>query len=245
MTVGSSTASAPRPASVAGPAGTGAPLSLVDLALSPRVGGEVRRLGTNDVALDPARDAGSVLLVRDGSLRVYALLPDGRERLAQIIGAGHWTGVEALAGSNPSRTRVKAAEESLVVVVDAGRLIAAAVAEPAVGRELIRQLARLAMSLTHQLTEVTLLDCESRLVHALLRLSRTGGGERDGSRVTLRLTQQDLADALGIARETVNGMLQRLAQLQLVTKRRGRISFDLVQLEQWVTHLDAAGGQNQ
>jgi CRP-like cAMP-binding protein len=97
------------------------------------------------------------------------------------------------------------------------------------------------VSLNAQVTETTLLNCECQLVHALLRLSRHSAGERDGSRVTLKLTQQDLADAIGIARETVNGMLSKLAELQLIAKRRGRISFDLVQLEQWASHLDAAG----
>jgi CRP/FNR family transcriptional regulator, cyclic AMP receptor protein len=215
--------------------------TLADIALAPQAGAEFRRLAAEDVAWDAERDAGKIIFVRDGLLRVYHGLPGGRQRLVQLVGAGNWAGIEALAGTNGTRTKIVAAANSLIVLVDAGKFLSIAMTDPTTGVELVKQLARYSVSLNTQLTESTLLDCECQLVHTLLRLSRCGGGEKDGTRVTLRLTQQDLADALGIARETVNGMLQRLTQLQLVNKRRGRISFDLVQLEQWALHIDAAG----
>lgn len=217
-------------------------MSLVELAASPRCGGEVRRVRAHDTVLDPSHDAKLLTFVRSGALRVYASLgAGGRERLSEVIGPGQWAGVEALAGLSASRTRAVAAEDSVVVVVEAGKLLSAAVSDANVGRELIRQLARQTASRTHELSEATLLACDCRLVHALLRFGRTGAAQRNGTQVTLKLTQQDLADTLGVARETVNGMLQRLAQLQLIAKRRGRIIFDVVQLEQWARHIDAPG----
>lgn len=216
--------------------------TLADLAFSPAAGAEFRHVQPNEVAWDAVRDAGKIVFVREGLLRVYQGLSQGRQRLVQLVGAGHWAGAEAFAGNvngSAAKTRIVAAETSHVALVDANKFIQLAMADANLGRELVRQLARFATGLNVQLTEATLLDCERQLLHALLRLSRNGGGNRDGGRVTLRLTQQDLADSLGIARETANGMLQRLAEQQLIQKRRGRISFDVAQLEQFAATADA------
>jgi len=213
---------------------------LIELALSAHLMPEIRRLAPGDSAWDAARDAGKVLFVREGILRVYHALGDDRRRLAKMIGPGTWVGAEVIGGGNGANLRIISDGAAVVVLVDATRFVEAALADRNAGRELIRQLARQVASVHTQLSEVTLLNCECQLVHTLLRLARNGAATCQGTRVTLNITQQDLADALGIARETVNGMLQRLADLQLVQKRRGRISFDLVQLEQWAQHIDAA-----
>lgn len=219
---------------------------LVNLALSPQANGQTRHVQANEPAWDPKTDAGTVVFVREGLLRVYHGVSEGRKRLVGLVAPGGFAAVESLAGANASATTIVAAEPSTVTLVDADRLVQLALSEPDAGRELLGQLARTAVQLNSQVTETTLLDCESQLVHALLRLGRTavddnGNGnaapEAAGAgRVTLRLTQQDLADALGIARETVNGMLQRLGEQQLIAKRRGRISFDIAQLEQRASH---------
>lgn len=214
----------------------GAPHALIDLALSPAAGGQTRRLEANEPAVSPRDDAGKVVFVREGLLRVYHALSEGKRRLVGLVSVGQFAGIEALAGAEQSSTTILAAEPSTVVIVDAAKLVQLALADAAAGRELTQELARRATQVEAQLTEATLLDCENQLVHALVRLGRCAAAQDGGGRVTLRLTQQDLADALGIARETVNGMLQRLGSQQLIAKRRGRISFDVAQLEQWALH---------
>ena len=209
--------------------------ALVELALSPSVGGQTSRLEANEAALDPQDAAGKVVFVREGLLRVYHSLGEGKRRLVGLVSAGHFAGLEALAGAEESSTTMIAAEPSTVVIVDAAKLLQLALTDPAAGRELTQELARRATQVEAQLTEATLLDCETQLLHVLVRLGRAAGQDGNGW-VTLRLTQQDLADALGIARETVNGMLQRLGSQQLIAKGRGRINFDVTQLAQWASH---------
>lgn len=215
--------------------GGGSGNALVDLALSPSVGGQTRRLEANEPATSQD-DTGKIVFVREGLLRVYHTLCEGKRRLVGLIATGQFAGVEALAGAEQSSTTMIAAEPSTVVIVDAAKLLQSALNDPAAGRELTQELARRATQVESQLTEATLLDCETQLVHVLVRLGRAAGQDGNG-RVTLRLTQQDLADALGIARETVNGMLQRLGNQQLIAKRRGRINFDVAQLAQWASHV--------
>ena len=70
-------------------------------------------------------------------------------------------------------------------------------------------------------------DCNQRLVQTLLRFSRTAAATSlDDGGVVLRITHQQLAQAVGTARETVSLGLTQLRQRNLLRTGRNRLSFN-------------------
>ncbi|MCS7033862.1 MAG: Crp/Fnr family transcriptional regulator [Phycisphaerae bacterium] len=193
-----------------------------------------RRLEADTLAWDSARADGKLLVVKEGILRLYHGTAPARRRLVGLIGPGHWLGAEVLAGV-PGEARAYAATPALVALVDAGRVVEAALANRKLGAALIRHLSRQFCMVQEGVTEARFLDCTSQVVSVLLRLADCGAQMRDGRRITLLITQQDVADAVGIARETVNTILHRLADAGLIEKQRGRIILDEPGLRQWKT----------
>lgn len=215
-------------------------LNVFKLAVDSHIEPEFRRVAPGDVAWDSKSAAGKILVIKEGVLRVYHSAAGARERLSHLLGPSHWVGADVIAGV-PGKTRVVAATAAVVALVDASQLIKSASSDTTVASEMIRQLARQLVSARDQITESQNMDCTSRVIHALLRLAECGAASPVGTgNVTLHLTQQDVADSVGIARETVNAILQKLSELNLIQKQRGRITIDEPALRKWLDHVDRA-----
>lgn len=199
---------------------------------------ESRRFASGEVVWNSANADGKLVLVKEGLLRVYNGPGEGKMRLVHLIGPGTWMGMESLA-EMPGQTRVVAAGPVTVAFADARSVLDDLATDPQRAAALLRHLARQVAQLQQELTESRYAGCVEQIARALLRLAHCGGAlARNGNTVTLQVTQQDVADAVGIARETVNAMLNKLSQQKLITKQRGRITFDEAALQAWVARSE-------
>ena len=61
---------------------------------------------------------------------------------------------------------------------------------------------------------------------ALIRFSHSSAASRDGSGVVLRITHEQLAQAIGVARETVSLALTEMRRLNLVRTGRNQLMYN-------------------
>jgi CRP/FNR family transcriptional regulator len=79
-------------------------------------------------------------------------------------------------------------------------------------------------------------DCERRIVKTLIDFSRTAAASpTTGDEVALRITHQQLAQAIGVARETVSLALTKLRRQSLVQTGRNRLVFNPVTLQEFAS----------
>jgi len=69
-------------------------------------------------------------------------------------------------------------------------------------------------------------DCNSRLLKALVRFSRSAAAMPHGDGVVLRITHEQLAQSIGVARETVSLALTQLRQQNLLRTGRNQLMFN-------------------
>lgn len=153
----------------------------------------------------------SVFVVESGRLRLFRTSPGGRERTLAYVQAGDIVGEMAALGKLPRSASAQAAEPSRVWRLD-GRALAQAVASD--GRaalKLVELLARRLAEADQQLEEASGTVAE-QLLSLLRRLAAESGDGR------LRITQQQLAEMLGVTRESVNRGLARLESMGIVRR---------------------------
>ena len=85
----------------------------------------------------------------------------------------------------------------------------------------VEVLARRVDELSQSLLEAMYVGVDRRVVRRLVDLAGTYGGS--ANRVTVPMTQDDLAGMAGATRPTVNQVLQRLAAAGVIELGRGRI----------------------
>jgi CRP/FNR family transcriptional regulator len=181
----------------------------------------------------PNTPAESLYVIQRGQVRLYQPGPNNTTRLVEILGTGEWFGVESLARVPQYQTAAVAVVPTVVAEIKADRVLAHFAHQPNLLADLNRQLAEKVLAARHEAATFVFEDCNSRLINALLRFSGTAASTRRDDGVVLRITHQQLAQAIGVARETVSLALTQLRQRNLLRTGRNQLFFDPEVLRQF------------
>jgi CRP-like cAMP-binding protein len=156
-------------------------------------------------------DPGDALyVVIEGSVQIAALSPDGRELTIAILGPGECFGDLALLDGRPRSAGARAGQQTRAFVVSRQAFVAWVEARPSASRAMLQTLSLRLRQKDDQLADLALSDVSHRLAKRLCSLSithsRTG---RRPSESRIAITQSELAAALGVSRQAVNGSTRR------------------------------------
>lgn len=192
---------------------------------------QVLRLDAGQVLFRRGDQPSGLYAVIDGSMRVGAIGPSGKEALLLLVEAPYWFGEISLFDGQP-RTHDAFAEEACTLLhVPQVRVLALLEQQPGYWRDfalLMSQKLRLAFI---ALEEMSLLPAAPRLARRLL-LIVDNYGESEPRRV-IHLAQEQLALMLAISRQTTNQILKELQAQGILRLTYGEIEIlDLDRLRQ-------------
>lgn len=162
-----------------------------------------------DTQLFSAGDpADRFFVVLNGSVRLYATLPDGRETTIALIAAPASFGEAAMFSAGRFPVNGIAGAGSVLLHIGAREFLSALDARPALALEMLRSMRRWELRLLEDIRQAKLMSPLQRLAGFLLSLC----ADRDGA-VTIQLPVRKrlLAQKLGIKPETLSRNLQRLS----------------------------------
>lgn len=208
----------------------------------PQTGGQTINAGNNDVIYYPDSVADSVYYIHRGQVRLYSVKSRDTSRLVEILGPGQWFGAASLAGQKTHQMRAVAVAGVVLTQVRTERLLASLANNPTQYAELTRQLAFKLMAQTDEASRLVFEDCNHRLISALLKFSQSAASTQREDGVVLRITHDQLAQAVGVARETVSLALTQLRQQNLLRTGRNQLMFNPESLKRFATTMgnDAA-----
>ncbi len=193
-----------------------APLPAAELEALARLARE--RMAANGEWLFRRGDPGDYLLVvLAGELRVSVSGVDGREQILRTLGPGDVVGEIALLDGRPRSADAVAVTRVRLLVVDRRSVLNEIAHNGEFALALMRLLCNRLRATSSALEAMLFHDSGTRLAAALLQLS----GGREGARVDL--TQSQLGEIVGAARETVNKKLRSWEKEGVVTLSPGRI----------------------
>lgn len=188
---------------------------------------EVQRINLISQArlFEPTDPAQHIYYINRGQIRLYQIADSGATRLISILGAGEWFGIAALAGGRAQGFRAIAVVPSIVAQMSVDRFLHAALQKPAATLELLRHLSNRVCTGEEIAGSLIFDDCNSRLIKTLLRFSQTAAATRTDQGIVLRVTHDQLAQAVGVARETVSLALTQLRQANALRTGRNQLTF--------------------
>ncbi|MBX7533801.1 Crp/Fnr family transcriptional regulator [Qipengyuania sp. 1XM1-15A] len=157
-------------------------------------------------------------LIEEGAVRVGQFLPDGEFRAVALLGAGDSYGELAVFSGKPRIVDAVSRGESRLRLIAAKPFLEALGNYPASTRALLG-------ALSEQLQDT--LSIVAGLRHGtnparLAGILATMAGEEGGT-ASITITQQELADLLGVTRATANAALKELQQRGLVERGYGSV----------------------
>lgn len=192
--------------------------------------------GSNVFQSDAPAD--SIYLIASGEVRIYQTGPSDNARLVEILGPGEWFGFAALAGLAGQGKQAVAMTSSTVWSIPVTSVWRVLSSKPCLAEALMQDLALKLHASREEAGGLIFDDCNKRLVKALVRFSRTAAAsERDGQ-VVLRITHDQLAQAIGVARETVSLALTQFRLKGILKTGRNQLIFDPVALSDFASHMN-------
>lgn len=164
-------------------------------------------------------------IILDGKVKIHHRTTDGRETLIAVLGPADMFGELALFDPGPRTSTVITVTEVNAVRMDRRALRTWIAAYPEVAQQLLRVLARRLRRTNNTLCDLIFTDVPGRVAKQLLDLATRFGNLDAGSlRVDYELTQEELAQLVGAARETVNKALSDFTQRGWI-RQQGKILF--------------------
>ena len=150
-------------------------------------------------------DGDALYLVNDGAVKISCLSPDGREVVLAVMGPGQVFGELSLFDKGVRTADATAMEDTVALALSHEEFRPFLIEHPTVSIQLLEVLAGRLRETGEALQDVIFSDVPGRLAKRLLDLSaKYGTSDPEGVLIDLQLTQEELAQMVGAARESVN-----------------------------------------
>ena len=169
--------------------------------------------------------ADSVLLLREGRVKVTASTSTGREVILAFRGPGELVGEQSALDDAPRSATIVAVERVEALCLSSRQFRSFLADHPSASLTLLRMLSRRLRDADAKRIEFSTFTTIERVAGRLLELSdRYGQQDEDGAtRIALPLSQHELAGATGASVESVGRALQTLRSLKCIETRRREI----------------------
>jgi CRP/FNR family transcriptional regulator len=204
-------------------------LPLADLA---RIAGAARtmRLPAGQMIFHEGQPCEGFYVVVAGSVRVFKIGPDGRERILHIVRSPHSFAEAAMFGQGVYPAFAAAIESSRLMLIRRDAFLNELRERPRLAFGVFESLSTWMRRLVDQLDDETFLNARARLANYLLRAARRQGtGAASPCRVHLTEAKKDVASQLGMVPETFSRALADLESRGLIRMSGRRI--DLLDLD--------------
>jgi len=171
-------------------------------------------------------DVGTALyIVRKGEVLIRLSSEDGKEVILNLHTRGDVFGELALLDGDPRSADAVAREDAQLLVLSREDFLRFVGDKPQVAMNLLAGLSQLVRHVTQLVHDAAFLDVRARLARVLLELADSQG-ERgpDGVIISSRLTQGELANLVGVTRESANKWLRFFEKEGLLRNDRGKLT---------------------
>lgn len=165
-----------------------------------------------------------LFLLKVGVVKISSIGPDQQETILAFLYPGDVFGELAIVDDAPRDHIATAHEDVVLCALSRDLLLKMAAETPALGYQITKLMGLRLRRFRTRIEELLCKSAQARIAHTLLDLAADYGiPDQDGILVPLRLNQADLGNLVGLARETVNIVLQDFKRRGLVEAGRRNI----------------------
>jgi CRP/FNR family transcriptional regulator/CRP/FNR family cyclic AMP-dependent transcriptional regulator len=171
-------------------------------------------------------DPGATLFViKSGQVKITSTSPEGEDLILAILADGDFFGEFSLLDEGPRSASATAMEPTQAAVLHRGDFLEVISGDPESVSDVLAAVTERLRRTDLLLEDAVFLDLPGRLAKRLLELGEKRGVETDrGLEIDLRITQQEIANAVGASRVAVNKLLGAFQDKGLVQIDRQHIT---------------------
>jgi len=182
-----------------------------------------RRYRRGEIIFQKDDPGNSLFIVARGNVRIYVPSAQGADLTLAVLGPGNFFGDLALLDGRPRSASAAALSDTNVVILERSDFVAVIQTRPKAVMSILAVIVSRLRETDEMASDLAFLDVGGRLAKKLLDLAATNGVRRsDGLLLDMALTQEELANMIGVTRESVNRNLSLFRRIGLVAKEGRR-----------------------
>lgn len=178
-----------------------------------------KRLEKGEVLFEQGDPGETLYAIGSGTLEFSVLSPDGRKLILDVMSKGAIFGEIALFSPGPRTATVIALEGATVWGIKNADVLASLNERPELGVDMIQLAGRRMRWMGQQLRDQVFLPLPMRLAQKILYLAKHNGADDN----TLKLSQAELAEFVGVSRESVSKTLAIWKREGVIDLSRGSL----------------------
>ena len=182
-------------------------------------------------------------VVLSGGVKVSTLSADGKEIIFDLLSEGDFFGELSLLDGMPRTATVTTLVPSVLVILERSFFMPFLEDNPSTTIRLLHIMAHRMRAADTFLEEVLFCDSETRLAKRVMALKDIYGKAVGNTvQIDLKVSQQDIANLVGITRERVNKHLKKWERAEIISLQQGRLTIlDLPLLQELASEAGSLG----
>ncbi len=161
----------------------------------------------------PEEASNTIYLLKEGKIKIYRLSEDGRTTTLHLLGPGEIFGESALLGQDTHDNIAEVVEDAVVCAIDRHDFQELMGKSPQLNLSINKLIGFRLRKIQAHVEDLVFKNAKERILAFLKRYAETFGKKMlDGWMVRPFLTHQEIADLTATARQTVNMVLNELAE---------------------------------
>lgn len=167
------------------------------------------RYRKGDMIFREGEPAERLFLIDRGRVKLFTTSPAGQELMIAVLGRGQIFGELAIIDRGPRAMDARAMEEATLYWLAGEVFWTLLENRPPLARRLLELMARRLRRSDRSAQDLVFFDAPTRLARRILELAEEHGepGEDEAVRLTLRVTQEEMANMIGVTRESANRLI--------------------------------------
>lgn len=185
--------------------------------------GSRKHLEAKDVVFNRGEAGNRIYFILSGGVKVSTLSREGKEIIFEVLVTGDFFGEMSLFDDKPRTGTVTALASTTLFMLGKNEFLDAIEKCPGISIRLIRTLVGRLRMMDSFIEDVIFLDAAERIAKRIMALARVFGrpGEKDEIRIDLKVSQQELANLVGITRESVNKQFREWEKAGVIALDKG------------------------
>lgn len=172
------------------------------------------RYRKGEVVFREGEPAERLFLIERGRVKLSIGTPAGQDLLIGVLGRGQIFGELAVIDRGPRAMDARAMEDTTLYALDSDMFWTLLESRHALARRLLELMARRLRRADRTSQDLVFFDAPTRLARRLIELAEEHGeqvGEGQAIRITVRVTQEEIAQMIGVTRESANRLIASFA----------------------------------
>lgn len=181
-----------------------------------------RHYARGDIVFQKDDPGEALFIVESGSVRIHVTGSQGTDLTLAVMNTGDFFGDMSLLDGKPRSASASAVTDSSLIILDRDHFTELVRKRPDAALAVLARVTQRLRGSDQMASDLAFLDAAGRLARRLLEIAEQSGVRRpDGILLNVRITQEELANMIGVTRESVNRNLSEFRREGLI-KNEGR-----------------------